>query len=193
MLISFEKILTESPTEMLASFITEPEDPILMKENCTEDLVWKLVDCDWVVRIVTDSFKLHPIVNNEPVPIEMNTDYSVTENCEDNHKVVNFSIVFNENVLNTSIEYVVCKIFRTNSPSNIIESRVNFTNSMPPPLTFNTETDMYTTTEPKSSSYATAKNLMATTTGSACNLSTHLITLTIALIVANLLSFVWIF
>ena len=176
---------------MLASFITEPEGPILMEENCTEKLVWKLVDCDWIVRIVTDSFKLHPIVKNEPVPIEMNADYSVTENCEDNHKVVNFSIVFNENVLNTSIEYIACKIYRSNSPSNITESRVNFTNSMPSTSTFNTETDMYTTTEPKSSSYTTAK--MAITTGSACNLSTHFIALSIGLIVANLLSFVWIF
>ena len=191
MLISFEKILTESPTEMLASFISVPEDPILMKENCTEDLVWKLVDCDWVVRIVTDSFKLHPIVNNEPVPIEMNTDYSVTENCEDDHKIVNFSIIFNENVLNTSIEYIVCKIFRTNLPLDVKESRVNFTSSIPSSSTFNSETDMYTTTEPKSSSYNTAK--MATTTGSACYLSTHFITLTIGLIIANLFSFVWIF
>ena len=134
-------ILTESPTEMHIWFITEPEGPILMEENNTTELVWKLVDCDWAVRIVTDSFRLHPIVNNEPVPIKMNTDYNVTETCEDDRKVVRLSIIFNENVLNASIKYVACKIFRINSPSNIIESRVNFTNSMPSPLIFNTETD----------------------------------------------------
>ena len=180
---------------MLIWFITEPEGPILMKENCTKELVWKLVDChdDWQVRIVTDSFQLHPIMNPKLVPIKNNTDYKVTEKCEDNHLTVRLSIIFNENVLNTSIEYVVCKIFRTNFPSDVIESRVNFTSSIPSPSTFNTETNMYTTTEPKSSSYTTAKNLMAITTGSACNLSTHFITLTIGLIVANLLSFMWIF
>ena len=161
-----------------------------MEENCTKKLVWKLVDCDWVVRVVTDSFILYYNPHPELVPIKNHTDYNVTETCKNDRKVVNFSIVFNENVLNTSIEYVVCKIYRSNSTSNIIESRVNFTNSMPSLSTFNTETDMYTTTEPKSSSYATAR--MATTTGSACNLSTHFITLTIGLIIANLLSFVWI-
>ena len=178
---------------MLTSFITEPEGPILMEENCTKELVWKLVDChnDWQVRIITDSFQLHPIMNHESVPIEMNTDYNVTEKCEDDHKVVCLSIMFNENVLNKSIEYVACKIYRTNSPLDLTESRVNFTNNIPSPLIFNAETDMYATTELKSSSYTTAK--MPTTTGSACNLSTHFISLTIGLIVANLLSFVWIF
>ena len=178
---------------MLASFITEPEGPVFMEENSTKELIWKLVDCDWQVRVLSDSFRLHPNLLPLTVPIKMNTDYNVTETCVDDRKVVRFSIVFNENVLNTSIEYVVCKIFRTDSPNNMVKKsqRVNFTNSMPLLSTFNTETDTYTTTERKSSSYTTAK--MATTTGSACNLSTHFITLTIGLIVANLLSFVWIF
>ena len=182
-------ILTESPTEMLTSFITEPGGPIIMEENCTKELVWKLVDCDWEVRVVTDSFKLYPNLLPDHVPIKLNTDYNVTETCEDDHKVVHFSIVFNENVLNTSIEYVACKIFRSNSPV-VIESRVNFTNNIPSPSTSNTETDMHTTTEPKSSSCTTA--ILATTTGSACNLSMHFMTLTIGLIVANLLTFMWI-
>ena len=39
---------------MLTSFITEPEGPVFMEENCTKELVWKLVDCDWEVRVVTD-------------------------------------------------------------------------------------------------------------------------------------------
>ena len=168
---------------MLPSFITEPEGPILMEENSTKELVWKLVDCDWQVRVLSDSFRLHPNLLPLTIPIKMNTDYNVTETCVDNRKVVRFSIVFNENVLNTSIEYVACKIFRT-SPPDVIESRVNFTYSIPSPSTFNTETDTYTTTEPKSSSYTTAK--MPTTTGSAYNLSTHFIILTIGLIVTNL-------
>ena len=178
---------------MLASFITEPEGPVFMEENSTKELVWELVDCDWQVRVLSDSFRLHPNLLPLTIPIKMNTDYNVTEICVDDRKVVRFSIVFNEHVLNTSIEYVVCKIFRTDSPNMVKKSqRVNFTNSMPSLSTFNTETDTYTTTEPKSSSYTTAK--MPTTTGSACNLSTHFITLTIGLIIANLvLSFVWIF
>ena len=175
---------------MLTSFITEPEGPVFMEENCIKELVWKLVDCDWEVRVVTDSFKLHPInLLPKQVPIRNNTDYNVTETCENDRLIVHFSIVFNENVLNTSIEYVACKIFRSNSPV-VIESRVNFTNNIPSPSTSNTETDMHTTTEPKSSSCTTA--ILATTTGSACNLSMHFMTLTIGLIVANLLTFMWI-
>jgi hypothetical protein len=170
---------------MLTSFIAEPESPVFVEENYTKVLIWKLVDCDWQVRVVTDSFQLHPepLI---PLPIKINIDYNVTETCQDDHQVVHFSIVFNENVLSKSIEYVACKIFRNNAPTQIIDSRVNFTNNIPISSTFNTETTTsMTTIESRSSSCTGAA--IATMTGSAFNLSVHLITIILGLIVANLL------
>jgi hypothetical protein len=176
---------------MLTSFITEPESPVIVEENCTKELVWRLVDChDWQVRVVTDSFQLHPILSPGQAPIKIDIDYNVTETCKDDRKIVHFSIIFNENVLNENIEYVACKIYRSSdTPPILIESRVNFTNNMPFSSESTIDTETTTTTESRSSSYTGAT--MATTTGSAYNLSIHFMTITLGLIVANFFSFLW--
>jgi hypothetical protein len=177
---------------MLTSFIAEPESPVFVEENCIKELVWKLVDChDWQVRIVTDSFQLHPIpLISIPVPIKINTDYNVTETCKDDRKIVHLSIVFNENVLNKSIEYVVCKIFRSNDVSPIpIESRVNFINNMSFSAESTSDAETTTTTEPRNSSCTGAT--IATMTGSAYNLSIYFMTMTLGLIVASFFSSLW--
>jgi hypothetical protein len=177
---------------MLKSFIAEPESPVFVEENCTEELIWELMDCDWTVNVVTDSFILHPNQIPELVPIKIDIDYNVTETCQDDRKIVHFSIVFNENVLSKSIEYVVCKIYRSSDiPPILIESRVNFTNNNILPFSSESTSDAETTTttEPRSSSCTGA--IMATTTGSAYNLSIHFMTITLGLIVANFFSFLW--
>ena len=180
-------IFTEAPTQILTHFIDEPQSPVFIAENATRELVWKVVNCDhrWQARIVTENYMLYPSPNPRLAPLIINTDYNVTETCMDDHKIVNFSITFNENVLESNIEYVTCKVVRSDDPTVVIPSRVNFTTT-PISSTFNTGATTVTETDSTSSTVITV-----TTTGSGCSLSVHFMTLNLGLIVANSI-FSWI-
>ena len=164
---------TEAPTQRITSFIAEPESPVIINENFTEELIWKIVDCDWEVRVVTENYTLHPNPIPRLVPIKKLTDYNVTETCVDDRKIVHLSITFNENVLNNNIGYITCKIFRSDDLDSIITSSVNFAN-----------TETATTNEPNSSSSITSSTGM-TTGSSGCNLSAHFKTLTLGIIITK--------
>ena len=170
---------TEAPTQRITSFIAEPESPVIINENFTEDLIWKIMDCEWEVRVVTENYTLHPNTIPRLVPIKKLTDYNVTETCINDRKIVHFSITFNENVLKNNIGYVTCKVFRSDDLDSIITSCVNFA-TMPLFSMANTETA--TTSEPNSSSSITTSTGM-TTGSSGCNLLAHFKTLTLGLII----------
>ena len=133
-----------------------------------------------------ENYTLYPNLTPEQVPIKMITDYNVTvnESCVEDLIIVNISIFFNENVLDNNIEYVACKIYRSDNTAIQFESPVNFTSEVPSSSTINTETN--TTAEVESSLTATITT--TTTTGSGCKLSLHLITLSLGLIVSCLAS-----
>ena len=167
---------------MLTSFIDEPQSPIFIEENATEALVWKFVDCKphWHVRIVTENHLLYPNLIHGQAPIKINTDYNVTQTCIHDHKIINFSITFNKNVLENDIEYVTCKVVRSDDPTIIIPSRVNFTTT---PISAAT-----TMTEPDSTSSTV---ITVTMIGSGCSISVHFMILNLGLIVA-ISVFLWI-
>ena len=185
---SFIHTETSTPTEMPSPFIAELDESltIFVEKNSTKELVWKIIDCNWQVRVVTENYTLYPNLIPERVPIEMITDYNVTKTCVENHTIVNFSISFNENVLDSNIEYVSCKIYRSDDAALILERRVNFTSSTPLPLTINT--DATDTTDQDVESSANIHTTPVTITGSGCRLSVHFMTL----LLANFLSFQWI-
>ena len=107
----------------------------------------------------------------------------------EDHIIVNLSIFFNENVIdNNNIKYVAFKIYRSNNTSLIIESRVNFTSEVLFSSTINTDTT--TTTDEAETTLNIARITTATTTGSGCKMSLHLITLSLGLIVSSLTSLV---
>ena len=169
---------------MLQPFIAEPESPIIyVEENSTRKIVWQIIDCNWQVRVVTEKYLLYPNWIPEEVPIKNITDYNVTAKCVENHIIVNFSIFFNENVLDNNITYVACTIYRSNNTAVNFTSEVSFSSNI------NTETN--TTAEVESSSNIVATT-STTTTGSGCKLTLHLITLSLGLIVTCLASFMWI-
>ena len=172
--------LLSLPTDMLQPFIAEPESPIFVEDNSRRELVWKIIDCDWQVRVVIENYMLYPNQMPEQVPIKNITDYNATKTCdhEEDHIIVNFSILFNENVLDNNIEYVACKIYRTNDISSNFTSEVLFSS------TINTET----TTMAKAGSSSNTARTTTVTTGSGCKLSLHLITLSLGLIVSSLAS-----
>ena len=118
------------------------------------------------MRVVTENYTLYPNLIPKRVPIKMITDYNVTETCVEDHTIVNLSIFFNENVLDDNIEYVACKIYRSNNTSFIIESRVNFTSEVPFSSTINTDTT--TTLDEVETTLNIARITTATTTGSGC-------------------------
>ena len=95
----------------------------------------------------------------------------------EDHTIVNLLIFFNENVLDNNIEYVACKIYRSNNTvtSLTIESRVNFISEVPFSSTINTDTT--TTMDEVKTTLNIARITTATTTGSGCKMSLHLITL----------------
>ena len=177
---------------MLQPFIAEPESPVFVKENSTKELVWKIINCtsNWQVRVVMENYTLYPNLTPEQVPIKMITDYNVIETCVEDRIIVNISIFFNENVLDNNIEYVACKIYRSDNTALQFESPVNFTSEVPSSSTINTETN--TTAKVESSLIITTTIIATTTTGSGCKLSLHLITLSLGLIVSCLASFTWI-
>ena len=177
---------------MPSPFIDELDESLTLfvEENSTKELVWKITDCNWQVRVVTENYMLYPNLIPKRVPIKMITDYNVTETCVEDHTIVNFSISFNENVLNNNIEYVSCKIYRSDDAALILERRVNFTSSTPLPLTINT--DATDTTDQDVESSANIHMTPLTITGSGCRLSVHFMTLNLGLILANFLSFQWI-
>ena len=185
---------TSTPTEMPSPFIDElDESPtVFAEEDSTKELVWKIIDCNWQVRVITENYTLYPNLIPELVPIKIIADYNVTAKCVENHIIVNFSISFNENVLDNNIEYVSCKIYRSNNAASIIERRVNFTSSTPLPLTINTDATDTTVQDVESSTIIHMIPVTVTITGSGCRLSVHFMTLNLALILANFLSFQWI-
>ena len=131
------------------------------------------------MRVVTENYMLYPNLIPKRVPIKMITDYNInlTETCVKNHIIVNLLIFFNENVLDNNIEYVACKIYRSNNTvtSLIIESRVNFISGVPFSSIINTDTT--TTMDEVKTTLNIARITTATTTGSGCKMSLHLITL----------------
>ena len=183
--LTFSLIHTETTAEMPSPFIAETS-PIFVEENSSRELVWKIINCDWQVRVVIENYTLYPNLIPEQVPIKRITDYNVTETCEEDHTIVNFSIFFNENVLENSIDYVVCKIYRSNKVGLIFESRINFTSSMPFSSTTNTEATDTTDQNAKSSANILIETTVATT-GSGCRLSVQFVTLNLGLIVAYIL------
>ena len=118
---------------MPSPFITEPESPIYVEENSMRKLVWEIIDCNWEMRVITEEYILYPIIAPElQSPIKMITDYNVTVTCVEDHKLLlNISISFNENVLENSIKFIVCRIFKINGLELKFESRVNFTTDVP--------------------------------------------------------------
>ena len=165
-------ILTEAPTQPTSeSYIAVPESPVFVTENATEEIVWKIVDCDsdWQVRIVTAEYQLHPNLLPELVPIKMNADYNVMETCKNEHNIVNLSITFNENVLE-NLEYVECKVFRSSNDAIKYSSRVNFT-TISGPLYMSSvfNSNPTTLTIPDSSS----TTLIQAMPGSGCRLFLH--------------------
>ena len=158
-----------------------PESPVIINENFTEELIWKIVDCDWEVRVVTENYTLHPNPIPRLVPIKKHTDYNVTEACVDDRKIIQLSIMFNENVLESNIGYVTCKVFRSDDRDSLTSSTVNFA-TMPPSSMANTETA--TSNEPTNSSSITTSTGM-TTGSSGCNLSAHFKTLTLGIIITR--------
>ena len=189
--LTFSLIHTETTTEMPSPFVAETS-PIFVEENSSRELVWKIINCDWQVRVVIENYTLYPNLIPEQVPIKRITDYNVTETCEEDHTIVNFSIFFNENVLENSIDYVVCKIYRSNKVGLIFESRINFTSSMP--FSSTTDTEATDTTDqnakiPRGSANILIETTVATT-GSGYRLSVQFMTLNLGLIVANILSWI---
>ena len=171
-------------------FIAEPESPVFVEENSMKHLVWKIIDCNWQVRVVIENYTLYPNLIPKQVPIKNITDYNATKTCEEDRIIVNFSISFNENVLDNNIEYVACKIYRTNDIAVINESRVNFTSDFEVLSSSTINTDATTIMDKMESSSNIARTSAAMTTGSGCKLSLHLVTLTLGLIVSYLASFI---
>ena len=183
---------SEAPTQQSISnmtvYIDVPKSTVFVTENATEMFIWRIVDCDhdWLVRIVTDTYQLYP--NLLPGPIKINDDYYVEETCKNESKIVNLSIIFNENVLN-NLKYVECKIFRGSNDVTKYPSRVNFTTisrNGSLSLTFNSEP----TTSTTSDSGPRSTTLMETTAGSGCRLSVHFVALVLLSFASSALSWI---
>ena len=182
--------LFSPPTVMLQPFIAEPESPVFVEENSMKHLVWKIIDCNWQVRVVIENYILYPNLIPKQVPIKNITDYNATKTCEEDRIIVKFSISFNENVLDNNIEYVACKIYRTNNIAVINESRVNFTSHLEVLSSSTINTDATTIMDKMESNSNIARASTAMTTGSGYKPSLHLVTLTLGLIVSYLASFI---
>ena len=114
---------------MCSPFITEPLSPVFALENSTKEFVWKIKNCGWEVRIITEEYTLYPNIDPIRVPIKSNTDYNVSITpglCEKNimNTSVSLSITFTENVLEY-IDYIICKVFMNDEM--MYKSRVNLT------------------------------------------------------------------
>ena len=179
----FVFILPGAPQQILTyPFITEPSSPVYAKENTTMEFKWKIKNCTWQVRIVTEEFTLHPNWLPGQVPLKNHTDYNVSKACEEEHITVTLSVTFNVKVLE-HVEYFICKVFIENNDETMQMSRVNLTTVAPERQT-DSETTVYlesttTTLDPGNVS-------LEATTGSGFRLCGHFSALLLCLFITNL-------
>ena len=117
-------LLGQTPDPFVRQLVTRSATGILT-------LFWQIQgeQCNWLIRVVTTNYTLYP-ADQVPadVPIELNSEYNVTENynevpCDPERGLevnVTLSILLNDNVLE-NVPYVVCKISRRVSSNNMIE------------------------------------------------------------------------